>query len=208
MNTLLFDGKNFLPTAKTPKTATLTKIEYDEQNCITVEYYQPEEWTALENAAKNNANEAAVEIMSMVEENHVDPHPYLEKGIETITFDSSEELMERMNEYVGENGTITPFVKNVTIHMNKPELAEISIIDTPGLNDAISSRSDATRKFLSKCDVVFFLSATSQFLDINDQTLLKEQFPAQGIKHLLLISSKFDSGIADVIKNMIAYYQL
>ena len=51
LNTLLFDGHKVLPSAATPKTATLTKIEYGEQNRLCVEYYTPEEWAVLEHNA-------------------------------------------------------------------------------------------------------------------------------------------------------------
>lgn len=47
LNSLLFDGKDVLPRAFTPKTATLTKIEYAPENAIEVEYYTKEEWTSL-----------------------------------------------------------------------------------------------------------------------------------------------------------------
>ena len=39
LNTLLFDGEEILPKASTPKTATLTRMEYSEHNRIQVEYY-------------------------------------------------------------------------------------------------------------------------------------------------------------------------
>lgn len=43
LNTLLFDGQEILPKASTPKTATLTKMEYAEKNIMQIEYYSPEE---------------------------------------------------------------------------------------------------------------------------------------------------------------------
>ena len=39
LNTLLFDGKEVLPKAPTPKTATLTIMEYSDKNIIQIEYY-------------------------------------------------------------------------------------------------------------------------------------------------------------------------
>ena len=47
LNMLLFDGKDVLPRAFTPKTATLTKIEYAPRNAIEIEYYSAEEWEIL-----------------------------------------------------------------------------------------------------------------------------------------------------------------
>lgn len=36
LNTMIFDGKDVLPRASTPKTATLTKIEYADNNSIEI----------------------------------------------------------------------------------------------------------------------------------------------------------------------------
>ena len=38
LNTIVFGGRHILPQAFTPKTATLTKIEYAENNSLEVEY--------------------------------------------------------------------------------------------------------------------------------------------------------------------------
>ena len=51
LNTLLFEGKEILPKASTPKTATLTKMEYSEKNIIQIEYYSTDEWGILEDNA-------------------------------------------------------------------------------------------------------------------------------------------------------------
>ena len=53
LNALLFDGEDVLPSAFTPKTATLTKIEYAEQSAIEVEYYSTEEWQMLMDLAQS-----------------------------------------------------------------------------------------------------------------------------------------------------------
>ncbi|MGN9136217.1 dynamin family protein [Clostridium sp. HCP1S3_B4] len=105
--------------------------------------------------------------------------------------------MDKLDEYIGESGQYTPFVKNVTIHINKDELKDISLVDTPGLNDAVVSRTDKTRQFIEKCDVVFFLSRASQFLDANDMKLLSSQLPQKGVEKLILVCSRFDDGILD-----------
>ena len=117
LNTLLFEGQEILPKASTPKTATLTKMEYSEDNIIQIEYYSPEEWEVLEeNAAVDSDDEiytSAREIVDMVKRNGVDPYPYLEKGMEKTEFGTYEDLISHLNEYVGEDGTYTPIVKAV-----------------------------------------------------------------------------------------------
>lgn len=204
LNTLLFDGSDVLPSARTPKTAVLTMIEYSENNCLEVDFYDREDWQLLEEYSltdiADNEHEAAREIMKLASANGIDPYKYIGTGSAAVEFGSADELMGKLNDYVGENGKITPFVKNVTIRINKPELEEISVIDTPGLNDAIASRTDKTREFMEKCDVVFFLSRTSQFLDAVDMKLVSRQLPQKGVENLILIGSQFDGGILDELK--------
>lgn len=204
LNTLLFEGQEILPKASTPKTATLTKMEYSEDNIIQIEYYSPEEWEVLEeNAAVDSDDEiytSAREMVDMVKRNGVDPYPYLEKGMEKTEFGTYEDLISHLNEYVGEDGTYTPIVKAVTLFLNKEEFQGLSIVDTPGLNDPIASRTIRTREFMEVCDVVFFLSQSGSFLDKSDWTLLSSQLPQKGVKRLVLIASKYDSGIRDVLR--------
>lgn len=203
LNTMIFDGKDVLPKAATPKTATLTKIEYSEENYIEVEYYTEEEWKVIEKNAKvdSDLNQYIVpkEIINMVKVNNIDPYEYIKNKSQKIKFDSYEDLMGELNAYIGEDGKLTPLVKSVKLYMNKEELKEISIVDTPGLNDPIASRTDKTKQFIEMCDVVFFLSRASQFLDQSDIQLLTAQLPQKGVQKLVLIASKYDSGIADTI---------
>lgn len=85
--------------------------------------------------------------------------------------------------------------------MTRDELKDISVVDTPGLNDAIASRTDKTREFIEKCDVVFFLSRASQFLDKNDIRLVESQLPQKGVEKIIMVCSRFDDGISDIIED-------
>lgn len=203
LNTLIFDGMEILPKASTPKTATLTKIEYSPENSIVIEYYTLQEWMSLEEKAliDSDLNEYTVakEIMNMVRKNGIIPQNYLIKGSESIKFASYAELMNELNAYVGEDGKITPLVKSVKLNINNEYLKEITVVDTPGLNDPIASRTDKTKQFIEMCDVVFFLSKASGFLDKSDVDLLTAQLPQKGVKRLVLICSRYDDGLADTI---------
>lgn len=204
LNTLLFGGQEILPKASTPKTATLTKMEYSEENIIQIEYYSAEEWEVLEeNAAVDLEDEiytSAREIVEMVRRGGVDPHPYLQKGYDKISFATYDDLISSLNDYVGEDGRFTPIVKAVTLYLNKEEFKGLSIVDTPGLNDPIASRTIRTKEFMELCDVVFFLSQSGSFLDKSDWILLSSQLPQKGVKKLVLIASKYDSGIRDILR--------
>ena len=193
-----------MPKASTPKTATLTKMEYSEENIIQIEYYSPDEWEVLEDNAVVDLDDeiytSAREIVDMVKRNGVNPHQYLEKGFDRIEFESYEELISSLNDYVGEDGKFTPIVKAVTLFLNKEEFRGLSIVDTPGLNDPIASRTIRTKEFMEVCDVVFFLSQSGSFLDKSDWILLSSQLPQKGVKKLVLVASKYDSGIRDILR--------
>lgn len=204
LNTLLFNGEEILPKASTPKTATLTKMEYSEHNIIQVEYYSVEEWEVLEDNALVGLDDeiytSAREIVGMVCRNGLEPVPYLEMGYEKIEFATYEDLIANLNNYVGEDGKFTPIVKAVTLYLNKEEFKGLSIVDTPGLNDPIASRTIRTKEFMEVCDVVFFLSQSGSFLDKSDWILLSSQLPQKGVKKLVLVASKYDSGIRDILR--------
>lgn len=207
LNTLLFDGQEILPKASTPKTATLTKMEYSDENIIEIEYYSDEDWYVIErNAEIDSDNEiyvSAREIVDMVKSRGIVPKDYTDRGTEKIKFDTYEELIAQLNDYVGEDGKVTPLVKAVTLYLNKEEFEGISIVDTPGLNDPIQSRTLRTHEFIEVCDVVFFLSQSGSFLDKSDWELLSSQLPQKGVKKLVLIASKYDSGVRDVLREKI-----
>ena len=193
-----------MPKASTPKTATLTKMEYSEHNIIQVEYYSVEEWEVLEDNALVDLDDevytSAREIVGMVRRNGLEPIPYLEMGNEQIEFATYDDLIANLNNYVGEDGKFTPIVKAVTLYLNKEEFKGLSIVDTPGLNDPIASRTIRTKEFMEVCDVVFFLSQSGSFLDKSDWILLSSQLPQKGVKKLVLVASKYDSGIRDILR--------
>ena len=179
-------------------------MEYSEENIIQIEYYSLDEWEVLEDNAVVDLDDeiytSAREIVDMVKRNGVNPHQYLEKGFDRIEFESYEELITSLNDYVGEDGKFTPIVKAVTLFLNKEEFRGLSIVDTPGLNDPIASRTIRTKEFMEVCDVVFFLSQSGSFLDKSDWILLSSQLPQKGVKKLVLVASKYDSGIRDILR--------
>ena len=101
LNTLLFNGQEILPKASTPKTATLTKMEYSKENIIQIEYYSIEEWEVLEDNARVELDDeiysSAREIVNMVKRNGLEPKPYLEKEIERKKFDTYDDLISNLN---------------------------------------------------------------------------------------------------------------
>ncbi len=102
-----------------------------------------------------------------------------------------------LEQYVGASGRFTPIVKYIELGLNNALLKDMEIIDTPGLNDPILSRSVTTKKFLMKCDLVFLLSYSGQFLNSEDISFITNTLPSEGIQNIYLIGSKFDSALLD-----------
>ena len=114
------------------------------------------------------------------------------------------DIMAKLQDYVGARGRFTPIVNYVELEVNLPELEDLEIVDTPGLNDPIVSRSYATRQFLRACDVVILLSPCSQFMDANTVGLMANGLPDNGVRKVIVVGSTLDSGLLSEPKGSFA----
>lgn len=202
LNQLLFGGQPLLPEAATPKTANLTRIRHAETPCFTAHFYKPESWAELEklaaSEAKDNAAVAARELVQQARKEHGSGiTSLLIRGKAELHAANTNELLGRINDYVGAEGRFTPLVESSELALPLPELDGVEIVDTPGMNDPVASRTLKTKNYMAQCDVVFFLSPTGRLLDETDQDLLATQLPAKGVKRLLLVAAQFDSAVLD-----------
>lgn len=201
LNALLFDGKPVLPTAATPKTANLTRISYGEIPALEIEYYSKEEWNEIEKLAQEKDESEAVkvakELVEMVSAAQINVQEVLEQQTKRIESSFIDDLVNTLNQYTGNNGQYTALVKMTRLYLPNDELKGFDIIDTPGMNDPVISRTQKTKEEMARCDVVFFLSRASQFLDQSDIHLLTDQLPQGGVERLYLIAGQYDSAILD-----------
>lgn len=201
LNALLFDGRPVLPTAATPKTANLTRISYGEQPVLEIEYYQPEEWQDICQLATQQGGtdhiKVACELVEMVKLPPQDVQSLLAQGKERIEASNLDDLMGRLNQYAGNDGTYTALVKMIRLYLPIEELKGFDVIDTPGMNDPVLSRTQKTKEEMARCDVVFFLSRSGQFLDQSDIHLLANQLPQSGVKRMVLVAGQYDALLLD-----------
>ena len=201
LNALLFDGKPVLPAAATPKTANLTRIRYGEQYRLEVSYYQPEEWAEIEATAAETGDHAeakvARELLAMATASGVNIAATLAQG--QTQHDAADErgLMGLLNDYAGEDGRYTALVKSTDLYLPRAEIRGFEVVDTPGMNDPVMSRTQKTKDYMAGCDVVFFLSRRSQFLDQSDMDLLARQLPSKGVKRMVLVACQMDATLQD-----------
>jgi len=112
--------------------------------------------------------------------------------LKVIKADSNKELNEKLVEFVGADGKYMPFTKSVTLKLKEEALKELQIIDTPGVNDPVTSREERTRELLKDCDAVFIVSPAGQFLSSEDIDLLDRVRNKQGISKIYVIASQVD----------------
>ncbi|GHR73290.1 dynamin family protein [Helicobacter pylori] len=269
LNALIFEGKDVLPKAATPMTASLTILKYDSNMSVQAQFYdekdieelkrdharyekkfkeivseevkeqqeKQKEKQSLANKAKEGLNKfskafsrnksdeeapkqkilSPEEIRERAErkaKKELDEDAKLSashdqyermkksglinpKDLETrIQADSLEELNQKLYQFVGKEGKFMPYTKAVQISLNNPNLKDLEIIDTPGVNDPIVSREERTKDLLKECDVVFIISPSNQFLSKSgDMDLFDRVSNKEGIQRVYFVGSQTDSAV-------------
>ncbi|MCH4602453.1 dynamin-like GTPase family protein [Helicobacter pylori] len=264
LNALIFEGKEVLPKAATPMTASLTVLKYAQNLSAQVEFYSPKDIEELKNeharyerefqrivekevkeqkekqSMVNRAKELGSKARSMISKNKSDKEAPKEKILSdeeirervkriakdalskdtrlvsshdqyermkksgllnTETLDSHihanslEELNQKLLPFVGANGKYMPFTKAVEISLNNPNLKDLEVVDTPGVNDPIVSREERTKALLKDCHVVFIISPSGQFLTDSDMGLFDRVSNKEGLQEIYFVGSQADSTV-------------
>ncbi|WRB29750.1 dynamin family protein [Helicobacter pylori] len=112
-----------------------------------------------------------------------------------IQANSLQELNQKLLQFVGANGKYMPCTKAVQISLNNPNLKDLEVIDTPGVNDPIASREERTKALLKDCDVVFIVSPSGQFLTDSDMSLFDRVSNKEGLQEIYFVASQADSAV-------------
>ncbi|WRF78830.1 dynamin family protein [Helicobacter pylori] len=112
-----------------------------------------------------------------------------------IQANSLQELNQKLLQFVGADGKYMPCTKAVRISLNNPNLKDLEVIDTPGVNDPIASREERTKALLKDCDVVFMVSPSNQFLTESDMDLFDRVSNKEGLQEIYFVASQTDSAV-------------
>ncbi|GAA8407842.1 hypothetical protein Hpkin61_08010 [Helicobacter pylori] len=112
-----------------------------------------------------------------------------------IQANSLQELNQKLLQFVGADGKYMPYTKAVRISLNNPNLKDLEVIDTPGVNDPIASREERTKALLKDCDVVFIVSPSGQFLTDSDMSLFDRVSHKEGLQEIYFVASQADSAV-------------
>ncbi len=265
LNALIFEGKDVLPKAATPMTASLTILKYAQNLSVKAQFYDEKDMEELKrdhekyekkfkeivseeikkleekkqgllNKAKekssnfsksfrrNKSNEEAPKERTLSDEeinkraeriakntlnedtklvSSYDQYERMKKSglINTEKLDphiqanSLQELNQKLLQFVGADGKYMPYTKAVQISLNNPNLKDLEVIDTPGVNDPIVSREERTKALLKDCDVVFIVSPSGQFLTDSDMGLFDRVSNKEGLQEIYFVASQADSAV-------------
>ncbi len=115
-----------------------------------------------------------------------------------IQANSLQELNQKLLQFVGADGKFMPCTKAVRISLNNPNLKDLEVIDTPGVNDPIASREERTKALLKDCDVVFIVSPSNQFLTDSDMSLFDRVSNKEGLQEIYFVASQADSTVGSM----------
>ncbi len=261
LNALIFEGKDVLPKAATPMTASLTVLKYAKNLGAKAGFYSQKDISELKNEheryerefqrivdeevkkqqeKQNPLNRAKEGFKNVFSRNKSDKESPKEKTLSdeeilqkaeriakdklnedtkltsshdqyerikksalmnTETLDpriqahNLEELHQKLLQFVGANGKYMPHTKEVEISLNNPNLKDLEVIDTPGLNDPIASREERTKALLKDCHVVFIISPSGQFLANSDMDLFDRVSHKEGLQEIYFVASQADSAL-------------
>jgi hypothetical protein len=195
LNALLFDGQPQLPTASTPQTARLTIIEPtgDGQTPgAEVYFYTREDWKEIcERADEERGKESGQPIYSEVVSNA--ERRLGRSEIERLLGTRRAVGLAELSEYVSANGRYTDLVKYTLLRYADMPLAELKVVDTPGLNDPVRSREEESLRFLKEADAALFLSSPHRFLDREDMALVLRDMVRSGLREVIVVVPQTDT---------------
>ena len=153
INSLL--GSNYASMAVTPETAALTKFRYSPKDYIQVTFYTKKEWTALWKSISSGADEF------MKEYNKLNAAAVKDEwvGHEMIRTDvENSRVKEELTRWSSSKHPEHYFVKEIEVGISslpKEIPPEVVFVDTPGLMDPVTYRSEITRSYIRRADAVF-----------------------------------------------------
>lgn len=189
VNAAVFN-KEVLPAGSQPITVTLTEVAYAEHESVEVDLLTLKDVAELMTKAAYSGKDKDMAGKAKVAQSTLNSLPAdyekLIKDEKTLCVGLSE-----LNDFVSSTGKYSGLAKFVRIRIPDKSLKGVTIVDTPGFNDPISSRGETTRNCLSRCNVILFVHNQDGY-DQTDETLLREQIEYAGISEIIDVYNKVD----------------
>lgn len=169
--------ENIASTDVTPETASLTKFRYSTKNKLEVKFYNKAEWDELWESVKKSEKENKGKVFkeefeSSGAENIKNDYIGASDKIEEVS--NIEELKNKVKEYTSKNSKIHYFVKELTVYLNNENMHKnVTIVDTPGLDDVVDYRSKITKDYIKRANAVIVCVDSSSLRNDEYLTITK-----------------------------------
>lgn len=169
--------ENIASTDVTPETASLTKFRYSTKNKLEVKFYNKMEWDELWESVKKSEKENKGKVFkeefeSSGAENIKNDYIGASDKIEEVS--NIEELKNKVKEYTSKNSEIHYFVKELIVYLNNENIHKnVTIVDTPGLDDVVDYRSKITRDYIKRANAVIVCVDSSSLRNDEYVTITK-----------------------------------
>lgn len=156
-------GKEIASSYPTPETASVTKFKKSEiGNYVKVAFYTTKEWKTLWDSVHSSTAEAIEgdeneDFIHLYENLHAEDirAKYLDKQAEVFNVNSIEEQKAYIDKFTSARFPEHFFAKEVEVGLSDffaP--SNVVIVDTPGLDDPVPYRTNITRRYLHKANVI------------------------------------------------------
>ena len=181
-------------TRVTPETAALTKFKRAKSDYVEISFYTDQEWAALWKSATSATNTVFVEDYNKLNAD-AEKAKWLNQPTQTLTFNNREQLKEEIARRTSSQHPEHYFVKEVVVGLKDFDLPEgVVLIDTPGLNDVVTFRSDITRGYINRANAVFMCVKGDSLTGEELQTLQRVFINTKGkINKVYVIATQLDT---------------
>lgn len=196
INALLQD--NIATTDVTPETASLTKFIYKEENKLLVKFYDEKEWKKILADIEKSEKEDKVKVFKEEFESSGAKNiesQYIGKSDETIEVSNIEDLKNKVEKYTSKSSPINYFVKELTVYLNNENMPkDVTIVDTPGLDDLIAIRSNKTKDYIKEANAVIVCVDSSR-LQGKEYTTITQVFENIGdnFYKVMILGTRIDT---------------
>ena len=169
--------ENIASTDVTPETASLTKFRYSTKNKLEVKFYNKAEWDELWESVKKSEKENKGKVFkeefeSSGAENIKNDYIGASDKIEEVS--NIEELKNKVKEYTSKNSKIHYFVKELKVYLNNDNMHKnVTIVDTPGLDDVVDYRSKITKDYIKRANAIIVCVDSSSLRNDEYLTITK-----------------------------------